>query len=92
MNRTDGPVTPEEEGRLSEFFETLTPPLRDEGFSANVLRRIRRRVWLRRAVTRHRHDRRRRAGIRPAIRTVRPGVQGARPVIRRPGYSGHELE
>ena len=50
MNRTDGPVTPEEEGRLSEFFETLTPPLRDEGFSANVLRRIRRRVWFRRAV------------------------------------------
>jgi len=50
MDRLDRPVTPEEEGRLSELFETLTPPLEDEGFSAIVLRRIRRRVWLRRAV------------------------------------------
>ncbi len=50
MDRTDRPVTPEEEGRLSELFEALTPPLQDEGFSANVLRRIRRRVWLRRLV------------------------------------------
>ena len=50
MDRTDRPVTPEEEGRLSELFEALTPPLQDEGFSANVLRRIRRRVWLRRVV------------------------------------------
>ena len=50
MDRTDRPVTPEEEGRLSEFFETLTTPLEDEGFSANVVRRIRRRVWLRRVV------------------------------------------
>ena len=50
MDRTDRPVTPEEEGRLSELFEALTPPLEDEGFSANVLRRIRRRVWLRRVV------------------------------------------
>lgn len=50
MDRTERPITPEEEGRLSELFETLTPPLEDEGFSAIVLRRIRRRVWLRRAV------------------------------------------
>ncbi|MYF68830.1 MAG: hypothetical protein F4181_02070 [Proteobacteria bacterium] len=50
MDRTDRPVTPEEEGRLSALFETLTPPLEDEGFSAGVVRRIRRRVWLRRAV------------------------------------------
>ena len=50
MDRTDRPVTPEEEGRLSELFEALTPPLEDEGFSANVVRRIRRRAWLRRTV------------------------------------------
>ena len=50
MDRTDRPVTPEEEGRLSELFEALTPPLENEGFSANVVRRIRRRVWLRRVV------------------------------------------
>ena len=50
MDRTDRPVTPEEEGRLSELFEALTPPLEDEGFSALVVRRIRRRTWLRRAV------------------------------------------
>lgn len=50
MDRTDRPVTPEEEGRLSELFEALTPPLEDEGFSALVVRRIRRRVWLRRLV------------------------------------------
>lgn len=50
MDRLDRPMTPEEEGRLSELFETLTPPLEDEGFSADVLRRIRRRAWLRRAV------------------------------------------
>lgn len=50
MVRTDRPVTPEEEVRLSELFEALTPPLEDEGFSALVVRRIRRRVWLRRLV------------------------------------------
>ena len=50
MDRTDRPVTPEEEGRLSELFQALTPPLEDEGFSANVVRRIRRRAWLRRVV------------------------------------------
>ena len=50
MDRTDRPVTPEEEGRLSELFEALTPPLDDKGFSANVVRRIRRRIWLRRVV------------------------------------------
>ena len=50
MVKTDRPATPEEEGRLSELFETLTPPLEDEGFSAAVVRRIRRRVWLRHAV------------------------------------------
>lgn len=50
MDRTDRPVTPEEEGRLAELFEATTPPLEDEGFSTNVMRRIRRRVWLRRAV------------------------------------------
>ena len=50
MDRTDRPATPEEEGRLSELFEALTPPLQDEGFSANVVGRIRRRVWLRRVV------------------------------------------
>lgn len=50
MDRTDKLVIPEEENRLSELFEALTPPLADEGFSANVVRRIRRRVWLRRVV------------------------------------------
>ena len=50
MDRLDRPLTPDEEGRLSELFETLTPPLEDKGFSADVLRRIRRRAWLRRAV------------------------------------------
>ena len=50
MDRTDRPVTPEEESRLSELFEALTPPLEDEGFSAAVVRRIRRRAWLRRVV------------------------------------------
>ncbi len=47
MDRT---VTPEEEGRLSEFFQTLNSPLDEEGFSAIVLRRIKRRLWLRRIV------------------------------------------
>ena len=50
MDRRGRHLTPEEEGRLSEFFETLTPPLEDEGFSVIVLRRIRRRAWLRRVV------------------------------------------
>jgi len=50
MDRTDRPVTPEEEGRLSELFQALTPPVEDEGFSASVVRRIRRRAWLRRMV------------------------------------------
>lgn len=50
MDRMDRSVTPEEESRLSELFEALRPPLEDEGFSANVVRRIRRRVWLRRVV------------------------------------------
>ena len=50
MDRRGRHLTPEEEGRLSELFETLNPPLEDEGFSATVLRRIRRRAWLRRAV------------------------------------------
>lgn len=50
MDRTDRSVTPEEEGRLSELFEVLTPPLEDEGFSALVARRIRQRRWMRRAV------------------------------------------
>ena len=50
MDRLERPLAPDEEGRLSELFETLTPPLEDEGFSADVLRRIRRRAWLRRAV------------------------------------------
>ena len=50
MDRTDSPVTPEEEGRLSELFQALTPPVEDEGFSASVVRRIRRRAWLRRMV------------------------------------------
>ena len=50
MDRLDRPLTPEEEGRLSELFEALTPTLEDKGFSAYVLRRIRRRAWLRRAV------------------------------------------
>ncbi len=50
MDRLERPLTPDEEGRLSELFETLAPPLEDEGFSADVLRRIRRRAWLRRAV------------------------------------------
>ena len=50
MDRTDRPVTPGEEGRLSELFQALTPPVEDEGFSASVVRRIRRRAWLRRMV------------------------------------------
>ncbi|MDE0006031.1 MAG: hypothetical protein OXQ29_25345 [Rhodospirillaceae bacterium] len=50
MDRTNRPVTPEEEGRLSELFQALTPPVEDEGFSASVVRRIRRRAWLRRMV------------------------------------------
>ena len=50
MDSRGRPVTPEEEGRLSALFEALNPPLEDEGFSASVLRRIRRRAWLRRAV------------------------------------------
>ena len=44
MDRT---VTREEERRLSELFRSLNPPLADEGFSGTVLRRIRRRRWLR---------------------------------------------
>lgn len=40
-------VTREEEHRLSELFRPLNPPLADEGFSGVVLRRIRRRRWLR---------------------------------------------
>ncbi len=50
MDKTDRPVSPEEEVRLWALFETLIPPLEDEGFSAIVTRRIRRRVWLRRVV------------------------------------------
>lgn len=46
----NSPVTPEEERRLSELFETLSPPLEDEGFTKLVSRRIGRRVWLRRIV------------------------------------------
>ena len=50
----NNPLTPEEEalqeGRLSELFQTLTPPLEDEGFSDIVLRRIRRHLWVRRVV------------------------------------------
>ncbi len=45
MNRR---ITPDEESPLSELFETLTPPLEDEGFSGNVVRRISRRLWVRR--------------------------------------------
>ena len=47
MDRT---ATPEEERRLSELFQTLNPPLPDEGFSGTVLRRVKRRLWLRRIV------------------------------------------
>ncbi len=50
MDNKDRRVAAEVESRLSELFETLTPPLEDEGFSANVSRRIRRRAWLRRVV------------------------------------------
>ena len=50
MDRDDRPVTAEEEGRLSELFETLTSPLENEGFSALVLRRIGRRRRVRHAV------------------------------------------
>ncbi len=50
MDRDDRPVTAEEKTRLSELFETLTPPLEDEGFSALVVRRIGRRRRVRRAV------------------------------------------
>ena len=99
MDRTDRPVTPEEEGRLSELFEALTPPLEDEGFSALVVRRIRRRALVAARGTWHGRGRRRRAGARPALptvrpdlRTVRPDLRGARPAVRGPGYGGHELE
>ncbi|MDE0052934.1 MAG: hypothetical protein OXP28_08485 [Gammaproteobacteria bacterium] len=47
MDRT---ATPQEERRLSELFQTLNPPLSDDGFSNTVLRRIRRRPWLRHIV------------------------------------------
>lgn len=47
MDRT---VAPEGERQLSELFQTLNPPLGDEGFSDTVLRRVRRRLWLRRVV------------------------------------------
>ena len=50
MDRLDRPVTAEEESRLSELFETLVPPLENEGFSALVVRRIGRRRRMRRAV------------------------------------------
>ena len=50
MDKADRPASPEEEVRLAALFKALTPPLEDEGFSANVTRRIRRRVRLRRAV------------------------------------------
>ena len=50
MDRLDRPVTPEEEVRLSELFEALTPPLDDGGFSASVSWRIRRRARLRHVV------------------------------------------
>ena len=50
MDKLDRPVTPDEESRISELFEALAPPLEDKGFSALVVRRIRRRVWLRRVV------------------------------------------
>ena len=47
MDRT---VPVEEERRLSKLFQPLNPPLEDEGFSGTVLRRIRRRLWLRQIV------------------------------------------
>lgn len=50
MDRLDRPVSPDDESRLSELFEALTPPLEDEGFSTLVARRIKRRRWVRRAV------------------------------------------
>ena len=50
MDKLDRPVTPDEESRISELFEALAPPLEDKGFSALVVRRIRRRVWSRRVV------------------------------------------
>ena len=40
-------VTPDEERHLSELLRPLNPALADEGFSRIVLRRIRRRRWLR---------------------------------------------
>ena len=46
----NNPVPPEEDRRLSELFQTLTPPLEDKGFSESVLQRISRRQWLRRVV------------------------------------------
>ena len=46
----DKTATPEQERRLSELFQTLAPPLEDEGFTGIVLRRIGRRLWLRRIV------------------------------------------
>ncbi len=46
----NSPVTPEEESRIAELFQTLNSPLADDGFTDNVVRRIRRRLWLRRIV------------------------------------------
>ena len=50
MDRLDKPLTRDEESRLLEHFEALTPPLEDKGFSTLVARRIRGRRWVRRAV------------------------------------------
>lgn len=43
-------VTSGGERQVSEVFETLNPILPDKGFSEMVVRRIRRRVWLRRII------------------------------------------
>ena len=43
-------ATSDEERRLSALFRPLNPALADEGFSRIVLRRIRRRRWLRATV------------------------------------------
>lgn len=43
-------TAPHDDTRLVELFQALNPPLDDAGFTASVLRRVNRRLWLRRIV------------------------------------------
>ena len=46
----NSPIHSDDERQLSELFGRLNTPLADDGFSTQVLRRIRRRAWWRRVV------------------------------------------